>query len=101
MSINPALQGINISVVKSRGSLWRADGGSHHAPFLILRLQICEARIVGRPEGFAHRAMNQIFGARGVEIVEHDGVLRAHLRIVSREEKFLAVMRKGEVRGPT
>ena len=42
--------------------------------------------------------MNQIFGAGGVEIVEHDGVLGAHLGIVSREEKFFAVVRKRELR---
>ena len=98
MYIDPALQGINIPVVKRRSRFWRADGGRHHAPFLILRLQICEARIVRRPESFAHCAVNQIFGAGGVEIIEHDGALGAHLGIVSRVKKFFAVVRKREFR---
>src|SRR6202035_4658364 len=42
--------------------------------------------------------MNQVSRAGSVEIVERDGAFGAHLGIVSRIEKFFAVVRKRELR---
>jgi len=66
-------------------------------PFLILTVQIGDAGIVERPKGLAGRAVNQVAGAAGVEVVKNYGAFRDRLRVGANIEEFLAVMGKREV----
>jgi len=58
----------------------------------VLTVQIGDAGIVERPKGLAGRAVNQVAGAAGVEVVKNYGAFRDRLRVGANIEEFLAVM---------
>src|SRR6266403_300802 len=97
MSVNPALQSTDATGVKRCGSFRCGCRKRPELPFLILIVEIGDAGIVERPKGLAHRAVNQITGAAGIEIVENYGAFRDRLRVGANIEEFLAVMGKREV----
>src|SRR5882757_9068303 len=97
MSVHPALQSTDASSVKRCGS-FRCGCRKHpELPFLILVVEIGDAGIVERPEGLAHRAVNQVAGAAGVEVVENYSAFRDRLRVGANVKEFLAVVGKREV----
>src|SRR6267154_2347494 len=97
MSVNPALQSTDATGVKRCGSFRRGCRKRPELPFLILIVEIGDAGIVERPKGLAHRAVNQVAGATGVEVVKNYGAFRDRLRVGANIEEFLAVVGKCEV----
>ena len=95
--IDPAVKRIDDSRVERFGIFGSAGREGPHLPFLILRLKECDAVVIERPERLADGAVDQIFGAARVEIVENNGAFGAHLGIVSREEEFFTVVREREL----
>src|SRR6267154_4348267 len=97
MSVHPALQSIDATGVKRCGS-FRCGYRKHpELPFLILIVEIGDAGIVEGPKGLADRAVNQIAGATGVEVVKNYGAFRDRLRVGANIEEFLAVVGKSEI----
>src|SRR6267154_2002868 len=97
MSVLPALQSADATSVKRCGS-FRCGCSKHpELPFLILIVEIGDAGIVERPKGLADRAVNQVAGAAGVEVVENYGAFRDRLRVGAYIEEFLAVVGKREI----
>ncbi len=99
MRVDPALKRIDIVWVKKHRGFRCAHLERPHLPFLVLAGKIGDAGIVGRPEGLAKVAVNEIAGAAGVEVVEDDGAFRSGLCVGANVEEFLAVVGKSEV-GP-
>src|SRR5882757_7395319 len=97
MSVHPALQGADATGVKRCGSLRCGCKKHPELPFLILIVEIGDAGIVERPKGLADRAVNQVAGATGVEVVENYGAFRDRLRVGANIEEFLAVVGKREI----
>src|SRR5882757_2565054 len=97
MSVHPALQSTDASSVKRCGS-FRCGCSKHpELPFLILIVEIGDAGIVERPEGLADRAVNQVAGTTGVEVVKNYGAFRDRFRVGANIEEFLAVVGEREV----
>src|SRR6267154_4785445 len=97
MSVHPALQSADATGVKRRGSFRCGCRKRPELPFLILIVEIGDAGIVERPEGLADRAVNQVAGATGVEVVENYSAFRNRLRVGAYIEEFLAVVGKREI----
>src|SRR5712671_3935300 len=97
MSVNPALQSTDATGVKRCGSFRCGCRKCPELPFLILTVEIGDAGIVKRPEGLAHRAVNQVAGATGVEVVKNYGAFRDRLGVGVNIEEFLAVVGKSEI----